>query len=84
MVQVMILKQMRLPFEINASEGDWHWLDGKDIDETISDFDPEFNAMWLGGIEPSNGNKDFGMDWSTAEGNWTDANEPTDYLYHRI
>ena len=63
-------------FEINASEGDWHWLDGKDIDETISDFDPEFNAMWLGGIEPSNGNKDFGaMDWSTAEGNWTDANE---------
>ena len=36
-------------FEINATEGDWHWLDGKDINETISDFDSEFNAMWLGG-----------------------------------
>ena len=32
--------------------------------------------MWLGGLEPNNTSMDFGaMDWSTAEGNWTDANE---------
>jgi hypothetical protein len=62
--------------EINATEGNWTWLDGKDISETITNFDPNFQTMWLNGIEPSNANKDFGaMDWTTADGNWTDANE---------
>ena len=54
--------------EINATEGNWTWLDGKDISETITNFDPNFQAMWLNGIEPSNANKDFGaMDWTTAD-----------------
>ena len=62
--------------EINATDGDWKWLDGKDVTDTIADFDTNFQTMWLGGNDPVDPTKNFGaMDWTTADGNWTDVNE---------
>ena len=56
-------------FNINANEGDWHWLSGQDI--SASNY-----QNWNGGNEPANVNKDFGaVDWSTEEARWIDLNE---------
>ena len=45
--------------EVNATEGDWHWLSGADINASSYE-------NWIGGNEPANANRDFGaMDWST-------------------
>ena len=55
--------------EVNATEGDWHWLSGADINASSYE-------NWIGGNEPANANRDFGaMDWSTPEGRWIDLNE---------
>ena len=55
--------------ELNATEGDWHWLSGEDISSSAY-------QNWNGGSEPINANKDFGaMDWSTSEAKWIDLNE---------
>ena len=62
--------------EINATDGDWKWLDGSDVTDTIAGFDTNFQTMWPGGVDPVDPTKNFGaMDWTTPDGNWTDVNE---------
>ena len=54
---------------INASEGNWRWING--TDENIS----YANWKW-GATPPSNNTKDFAaMDWNTTGATWVDINE---------
>ena len=61
--------------EINATEGDWKWLNGEDVNGTYSN--------WLNLIEPNNTaypSQDYAaMDWSDTNGSWLDLNS-TDRL----
>ncbi len=56
--------------ELNATEGDWKWLDGTDVEAGYSN--------WLIAEEPnstSNVNQDYAaMNWSTSDGSWVDVN----------
>ncbi|MFL2927327.1 MAG: lectin-like protein, partial [Opitutales bacterium] len=56
--------------EINATEGDWKWLNGADLNETYSN--------WLNLTEPNNTanpDQDYAaMDWSDTNGSWLDLN----------
>ena len=56
--------------ELNATEGDWKWLDGTDV--SAGTF-----INWLNGSEPnatSIPSQDYAaMDWSTSEGSWIDV-----------
>ena len=56
--------------EINATEGDWKWLSGDDVNGTYSN--------WLNATEPNNTDnpdQDYAvLDWSTSDGLWKDVN----------
>lgn len=55
--------------ELNATEGDWHWLSNEDISSSAY-------QNWNDGNQPVNANKDFGaIDWSTSDAKWIDLNE---------
>ena len=55
--------------DINASEGNWRWINGTDENITYA------NWKW-GATPPSNNTKDFAaMDWNTTGATWVDINE---------
>ena len=58
-----------LDLDIGASEGDWKWIaEGEDVSSGFTN--------WQGGVEPSNGDRDFAaIDWGDIDGNWSDLNE---------
>ncbi|OUU57086.1 MAG: hypothetical protein CBC20_07360, partial [Verrucomicrobia bacterium TMED60] len=57
--------------ELNATEGDWKWLDGTDVNSSSY-------KNWFNNQEPnstSNVNQDYAaMNWSTSDGSWVDIN----------
>tara|TARA_Y100001978_G_scaffold203333_1_gene228396 strand:- start:26797 stop:38664 length:11868 start_codon:yes stop_codon:yes gene_type:complete len=56
------------PLEVNASEGNWHWLSNEDVSASTY-------QNWQGGLEPANANEDYAaMDWSNASAQWIDHN----------
>ena len=60
--------------DLNATEGDWKWMDGSDISTG-----PYQN--WFNGVEPNatgSSSQDYAaLDWSTDGGTWADVNATT-------
>jgi hypothetical protein len=58
-------------FDLNATEGDWKWLSGEDVNQTGF-------SKWEGGTEPNdalNIDRNFSaMDWNSTDGFWVDIN----------
>ena len=53
--------------ELNATEGDWKWLDGTDVGNSAY-------VNWFNNQEPNSSEDYAAMDWSTSEGTWVDIN----------
>ncbi|MDC0157457.1 LamG domain-containing protein, partial [Verrucomicrobia bacterium] len=57
-----------MTLELNATEGNWFWLSGNDINSSSY-------QNWEGGVTPVNPNEDFAaINWSTSAGKWNDIN----------
>ncbi len=66
--------------ELNATEGDWKWLDGTDvgnprIEVTVPPQEERWQYFWKEENEPASPTKDYAaMEWSDANGSWIDVN----------